>query len=151
MRARPWTVALVAAASLGLAAVVRLASSPLGRVAVPPPADAAPQPVAATPVRGGESPGGALIAHDPFRITRRPSIASYDPAGLAQPAAPPPPKPSLVLLGIVWDTGTDPAALVDGLPGADGPRPVRQGETVSGLRVTAIRRDRVLVTGLDTT
>ena len=44
-----------------------------------------------------------------------------------------------------------PQGLVEGLPGADGPRPVRPGETIAGLRVKAIKPDRVVITGLDTT
>jgi hypothetical protein len=92
-----------------------------------------------------------LVARDPFRVTRRPSNIVYDPVSPAQPATPPPPKPVLALVGIVWDSGRDPTALIEGLPGVEGPRPVRHGETIAGLRVRAIKPDRVLITGLDTT
>jgi len=91
------------------------------------------------------------VERDPFRVTRRPATVLYDPLRLAQPALPPTPKPALALVGIVWDTGRDPTALVEGLPGADGPRAVRQGETIAGLRVRTITRDRLVITGLDTT
>ena len=43
---------------------------------------------------------------------------------------PPAPKPVLTLVGVVWDKGRDPSALIDGLPGVDGPRPVRRGDVL---------------------
>lgn len=144
-------VALVASASLGMAASLRILSSPLARIVAPRPAGVPGRAVASAPGPREDPLRVALIAHDPFRITRRPSAVPYDVTRLGQPATPRPPRPTPVLLGIVWDAGTDPTALVDGLPGADGPRPVRRGETVGGLRVTAISRDRVVVRGLDTT
>ena len=91
------------------------------------------------------------MERDPFRVTRRPAAVLYDPVRISQPAIPAPQKPALALVGIVWDSGKDPTALVEGIPGADGPRPVRRGETIAGLRVKAIKQDRVLITGLDTT
>ncbi len=90
--------------------------------------------------------------HAPFRVTRIPASISYDPDRNLLPGAPSPPaipKPSLVLSGIV--SGAVPAAVLEGFPGVDGPRVVRAGEVVSGLQVRAIRRDAVVVTGLDTT
>ena len=56
----------------------------------------------------------------------------------------------LTLVGIVWDGGKDPTALLEGLPGTDGPRSVRTGEVVNGLHVKRIDRDRVAILGLDT-
>jgi hypothetical protein len=105
-------------------------------------------PVAAT---HPDSLVAGLVARDPFRVTRRPSDVVYDPVRLVQPATPPVPKPALALVGIVWDGGHDPTALVEGLPGVDGPRPFRQGESIAGLRVKTIKLDRVVITGLDTT
>jgi hypothetical protein len=143
--------ALVVTASAGLALGVRLVASPLVRVVIPPRTDADAQivlpPVDAHP----DSLASTLVARDPFRVTRRPSDVVYDPVRLAQPAVPPSPKPALALVGIVWDSGLDPTALVEGLPGVEGPRPMRRGETVAGLRVKAIKPDRVVITGLDTT
>ena len=57
----------------------------------------------------------------------------------------------LSLLGIVWDGGRDPTALLEGLPGVEGPRVVRRGEHVGDLRVRTIARDHVMVLGPDTT
>ena len=144
-------VSLIAAGSVGLALGVRLVAWPLVRIAVPPRVGSAWTAGASVSVTHPDSLVAALVARDPFRVTRRPSDVVYDPVRLAQPATPPVPKPALALVGIVWDTGGDPTALVEGLPGADGPRPVRPGETIAGLRVKAIKPDRVVITGLDTT
>ena len=142
---------LVAAGSVGLALGVRLVAAPLVQVTVPPRVDTRPTTAPASPPGHPDSLVTALVARDPFRVTRRPSDVVYDPVRLAQPVTPPPPKPTLALVGIVWDNGRDPTALVEGMPGVDGPRPVRQGETVAGLRVKTIKSDRVVITGLDTT
>ena len=151
MMARSINAALVLTAFGGLAFAVRLAAWPLVRVVVPPPASAAAVASTAVSPLEPDSLVHLIVARDPFRVTRRPSNVVYDPVRLAQPATPPPPKPALVLVGIVWDSGRDPTALVEGLPGVDGPRPVRSGEMIAGLRVKAIKPDRVVITGLDTT
>jgi hypothetical protein len=98
-----------------------------------------------------DSLAALLVARDPFRLARRPAPVTYDPVRLAQPAVAPPQKPVLLLAGIVWDGGRDPAALIDGFPGVNGPLAVRQGESIGGLRVKRIAADRVVITGLDTT
>ena len=76
---------------------------------------------------------------------------AYDPVRLAEPAAPATPKPALTLVGIVWDGGRDPSALIEGLPSTDGPRAVGRGDVIGGLRVRAIKTDQVVIIGLDTT
>jgi len=91
------------------------------------------------------------VARDPFRIARRPAPVAYDLVRAAQPPAPVPPKPALVLTGIVWDRGGNPSAVLDGVPGAGGPRVVRSGERIGALLIRRIERDRVVVVGLDTT
>ena len=151
MNVRSINAALLATALLGLPLGVRLAAWPLVRVVVPPPASAEAVVSTAVSPREPDSLVHLIVARDPFRVTRRPSNVVYDPLRLAQPATPPAPKPALALVGIVWDSGRDPTALVEGLPGADGPRPVRSGETIAGLRVKTIKPDRVVITGLDTT
>jgi len=93
---------------------------------------------------------GPLIAHDPFRARRAPAPVAYDPVALAAgPPPPAPPKPVLTLTGIAW--GAEPEAVIEGLPSTDGPRVVRQGEIVGGLKVRRIAPDRVVITGMDTT
>jgi hypothetical protein len=99
-------------------------------------------PRAALPLEG-------LVSHDPFRIAHRPAAAVYDPATLAMALVPPTPKPILVLTGIAWDRVT-PSAIVEGLPGTDGPRVVHTGEAVNGLVIKSIARYWVTVSGMDT-
>ena len=108
----------------------------------------------ASPSRGAGSPAAEtldrLVSRDPFRPGRRPAPVAYGPIKLAQSLAPQTPKPVLVLDGIAWTPG-DAEAVLEGLPGADGPRVVRPGDVVGGLRVRRIAADRVIVTGVDTT
>jgi hypothetical protein len=151
MSAGHLNAALVTVGSVGFALGIRLVASPLVRVSLPPAVGTAPASTTFQPRAQPESLGAALVERDPFRVTRHPAAILYDPVRLAQPPAPPTPKPVLVLVGIVWDSGRDPTALLEGVPGADGPRPVRQGETIAGLRVRTITPDHVMITGLDTT
>ena len=93
---------------------------------------------------------GALVAHDPFRARRAPAPIAYDPATLAGGPLPPAPlKPVLTLTGIAW--GEEPEAVIEGFPTTDGPRVVRAGETVGGLKIKRITPDHVVITGMDTT
>jgi hypothetical protein len=151
MTATHINASLIAAGSVGLALGIRLVAAPLVQFAVPPRVGTASMPTTTQAPAQPDSLVAALVARDPFRATRRPSNVVFDPVRLAQSATPPPPKPALALVGIVWDGGRDPTALVEGLSGVDGPRPVRSGETIGGLRVKAIKPDRVVITGLDTT
>ncbi len=145
------SASLVTLAAVGVALSVRLAAWPLARVAVP--AGVAPRASASepAPMPPSDSVAAPLVARDPFRLSRRPAPVAYDPLRLLQPPAPPPPRPVLVLVGLVWDGGRDPTALIEGFPGVEGPRSVRPGDTLAGLRVTQITGNRVAVVGRDTT
>ena len=151
MSAARLNAVIIVVGTIGLVLAVRLVASPLVGMALPPRAELTPVAAALPRSMDPDSVGTLVARHDPFRMTRRPSAAVYDPVQLAQPATPPAPKPALTLVGIVWDSGRDPTALLEGLPGVDGPRPVRQGESVGGLHVKTIKPDRVVITGLDTT
>lgn len=99
-----------------------------------------------------DSVAGLIIRRDPFRPERAPSAVPYSPTdpeseGMAMEASPP--KPVLVLTGIVW--GAEPAAIVEGLPETNGARLVHAGEVVGALKVRRITPDQVLMSGLDTT
>lgn len=90
----------------------------------------------------------------PFRASRTPPSVAYDPDRSQVPGVqglPSAPRPVLVVTGIVWGRGSRGSAVLEGLPGAPGPRVVRAGEEVGGLKVRRIQRDLVVVTGLDTT
>jgi hypothetical protein len=90
-----------------------------------------------------------IIARTPFRVARRPAAVAFDPRLPTQIEAPAVPKPVLALSGIVW--GADPTAIIQGLPGIEGSKVVRHGDVVGGIKVSRIERERVWVTGLDTT
>ena len=136
---------------LGITAGARVAVWPLVRVSAPLRAEAGSAAMPRAPRVALESLGGAAVARDPFRIARRPAAVAYDPLRTGQPAAPQPAKPALSLVGIVWDGGSNPTALLEGVPGVNGPRVVRRGEAVGAMRVKRIDRDRVVIVGLDTT
>ena len=94
----------------------------------------------------------AAAGRAPFRASRTPSAVAYDPSGLVPiaSAAPPAPRPVLAVSGIVWGVGAKSSAVVEGLPGTQGPRVVRIGEIIGGLKVRRIQRDTVVVVGSDT-
>lgn len=143
-------VALVFTGLLGAMALVRVTAWPLARVNVP----AAAEPTTAAETRdvgqrAGAEAVAAIVSRDPFRFGRRPAVTAYDPVRLAQPVAPPPPRPQLILLGIV--NGADPSAVLEGLPGVEGSRVVRVGDSVAGLQIKQIGTTRVVIVGMDTT
>jgi hypothetical protein len=133
----------------GITLGVRLVLVPLTDVGPGAVSGARPRDTASQAAPAIDSLVQAIVPRDPFRTTRRPASLAYDPVRAAQPPAPTPPKPALILTGIVWDS-RNPSAVVDGLPGGGGPRVVRQGEQVGALRVRRIAWDRVEVLGLDT-
>jgi hypothetical protein len=94
-----------------------------------------------------------VIASDPFRITREPSPLPFRPFGdrvaQSQPVPPSPPKPMLLLRGIVG--GPPWEALIEGLPGKNGTVVVRSGEKLGDLVIRTIKKDTVVVQGMDTT
>ena len=92
-----------------------------------------------------------VVANDPFRLSRQPATTAYSPAleGLAPPVVTRPPRPSLVLRGIVG--GPPWSAIVDGIPGRDGSALLRGGDSVGTLVVRAVKRDTVIINGADTT
>jgi hypothetical protein len=90
--------------------------------------------------------------HPAFRADRRRSANAYDPTRAVTPdsqPAPPIPKPSLSVSGIVW--GQEPAAVVEGLPGVEGQIVLRRGDSAAGFRVLRIDGERVVIRGMDTT
>ena len=149
---RAATLGLIVLLLAGVGASARLALRPLAEVTLP---EAAPSPALAVDRSGAPVVAESLAAHvverDAFRVARRPARVAYDPQTVAEPEQPPPPRPTLSLLGIVWDGGGDPTALLEGLPGVEGPRAVRRDEHIGDLRIRTIAPDHVIVLGLDTT
>jgi hypothetical protein len=143
----------VTGALVGAAAATALLLRAVLAYATPAPAPALPVP-SASPVR----PGFSVSLNDdwpsraPFRRDRRVTSVSYtttpspDAVGTQPPA---PPKPQLLLRGLV--VGRDPSVILEGVPGTDGPRVMRLGDTLGGLRVRGLTGSRVVVAGFDTT
>lgn len=92
-----------------------------------------------------------VVANDPFRLSRHPATVAYSPAleGLAPPAPVRPPRPNLVLRGVVG--GPPWSAILDGIPGREGSALVRRGDSLGTLVVRAVGRDTVIIKGADTT
>jgi hypothetical protein len=142
--------ALFATGLLGFVALARFAARPLVPVALADPSGnttAVDRRAAVT--EPSQDSVSAIVSRDPFRISRRPVIPAYDPLRLAEQQAPPPPRPSLVLVGIV--SGEMPLAVVEGLPGVDGSRVMRIGDQVAGLKLRQIGHNRAVIVGMDTT
>lgn len=143
-------VLLVAGALLGLTAIARLAAWPLVSVSLAAPSDSGVVLASPTGTRRVVAESVAMIVgRDPFRIGRLPAITAYDPVRLAQPIAPPPPRPVLTLVGVL--NGSEASAVVEGLPGVEGSRVLRVGDSVAGLLVKQIGTNRVVIVGMDTT
>lgn len=108
------------------------------------------QPAIADTVPSWGSLSSVLVSRDPFRADRVPSPVPFNP-NPAEPSEVPlaPPKPELLLTGIVW--GTNPSAVIEGLPGVDGSRLIQQGDVVGGIKVRRITARQVVLSGMDTT
>jgi len=143
-------VPLLLVAVLGVTASVRIATGPIASVELPrsPITDSGGQAAGPRSRIAAESVA-VIVSRDPFRIGRRPLLPAYDPMRLTEQLAPPPPKPTLILVGVV--NGVDPSAVIEGLPGVEGSRVVRVGDVVAGLHVKKITDGRVVIAGMDTT
>ena len=53
------------------------------------------------------------------------------------------------MVGVV--NGSEPSAVIEGLPGIEGSRVVRVGDVVAGLQIKKIANGRVVIAGMDTT
>jgi hypothetical protein len=92
----------------------------------------------------------SVIANDLFRAARHPTKVAFGMPPAPSVALPPPhPRPQLTLGG---DIGGPPwRAVVNGVPGHENGVVVSQGDTIAGLRIRSIRRDTVVIQGVDTT
>lgn len=140
----------MAAASLGGVACVWAVVRPLPGGGTPASAPVGERPATVWAVTmPADSAVAALNRAAPFRVQRRPSPVAYDPS--REPGAESPPArtpPAFVVTGIVW--GREPSAVLEGVPGAEGARVVRRGDSVAGFQVMRVAQDRVRLAGLDT-
>lgn len=98
------------------------------------------------PAESVDAAARIVAATDPFRLDRRPTSVPYQPDLEGAVPPPKPPKPQLVVEGLVGAT-----ALVDGVPGRAATAIVQVGDTLGGLTIRRIGRDTVIVSGADTT
>jgi len=149
MRTGTWEVAVWTLLVSGIAALVLsfvVAVVPSEPVVV---RRSAPAPTMTPPRYPADSLSRVVVARDLFRVGRRPAGIIYDPARGAAPLPDGPPKPQLVLTGVVW--GDEPEAVVEGLPTTSGPRVVRVGDAVGGVTIRRIDPARLVAAGFDTT
>jgi hypothetical protein len=144
----------LAAGGLALAGIGALAAAigaPLTSPSSVDPVRLGPSPSVSVRPFPADSLAAVIVARDLFRFGRRPPALRYDPLRELQapPVAAAPPKPVLILVGIV--AGSEPSAVIEGFPGVEGPRVVRVGDAVSGVRVTRIAKHDVWIVGMDTT
>lgn len=108
---------------------------------------------AQSPAPAAEGAGLLRLASSttPFRLDRRPPTVRYGLPAVppAPPPAPRPPKPVLQLTGVVW--GAEPAAIVEGVPGIEGPAVFTVGQVIGGISLTRLKADQADFAGLDTT
>lgn len=103
----------------------------------------------ASTMRDIDAASVSLVDADPFRVARHPSPVEYRPEIEGAPPPPPrPPKPGLSVAGIIG--GPPWSAVVEGIPGRQGSTVVQQGDTLGGLTVRSVKRDTVVITGVDT-
>ena len=145
---RPMELALWAGALvLGVFATLQARSPRATKVAA---SVAGPRAVSEAGEVATDSDATALVAVDPFRAARHPSPVEYRPELEGAPPPPPrPPRPALAVSGIIG--GPPWSAVLEGVPGREGGAVVRGGDTLGGLKVRAVWRDTVIITGMDTT
>ena len=137
-------LALSGCGAMAWSFLTRLAPAPLPAAAAHalPPADSLLS-------SDGDSLSALAVGRDVFRVTRRPASVAFNPDVDESEHEPErPPRPLLQLLGIV--AGRDPTAIVDGLPGSEGPRVVRAGDVIGPLAVERITPGEVRIAGMDT-
>ena len=123
----------------------RSAVPPSRRSVVPPSRRSAVPPFPRSVV-----PPSRRSAPTPFRLpSRRPVVRFGAPPAVVAAPVPQPPKPVLALTGVLW--GSEPAALLRGIPGTDGEIVVHRGETHGPIHVRAINPQAIELEGMDTT
>lgn len=120
------------------------------RVMLPPPERITTQETIADTAPSWDSLSTFLVFRDPFRADRAPSPVGFSLDPVDPSYAPPaPPKPVLLLTGIVW--GAEPSAIIEGVPGLEGSRLMRQGDVAGGIKIRRITTSQVFLSGMDTT
>lgn len=149
-RTRGLTIVAVLVTVVATAAAARSLVRPLAGSELESVQTMTAAPAAGMPARSADSLARRTITKNPFRAHRSPANVRYrtDAAGEQVSPPPAPPRPNLSVAGIVL--GSDPAALIDGIPGAEVTRVLRVGESLAGYTVRSIDTARVVIAGPDT-
>ena len=104
-------------------------------------------PLAVQPDSVLDSALDVVLASDPFRLAQWTTAAS----SVAPPGALPPVRfrPALVLSGVVG--GPPWSAVIEGVPGREGPWVARAGDQFGELKVKRVAKDTVVIVASDTT
>lgn len=146
-------IGLVALGCAGLIAAAWAGTRPIAAGPLPQPSVLGAPGSAHSGPTALDSLAELAVSRPPMRASRRPAAVPFDPVQPATgeagvPVSAPVERPRLILTGILW--GREPVAVVEGLPGTDGPRVVRPGDRLGDLRVGRITQERVVVAGQDT-
>ncbi len=137
------TIALIAAAVGGWRSMGPRTAEARAPLAMAP--DLAPAPAAS---RLGVF-ASRIVAHDPFRLERKPAAVAFGSIPLVSTAsAAVGPRPTLVLSGVF---GPPWQAVLEGIPERQGSVVVRVGDVFGALRIRSIRPDTIVVQSADTT
>ncbi len=92
-----------------------------------------------------------VIAHDPFRLDRKPTNVAYTttPVGIVAPIVAAAPAIHIVLQGTIG--GPPWHAIISGVPGREGTIVVSAGDTLGGVAIRRVSRDGVTVRVKDST
>lgn len=86
-----------------------------------------------------------IVAHDPFRLERKPALVAYS---VTQPGAALPPvvQQPAIQIALHGTIGGPPwRAIISGVPGHDGTIVVAPGDTLGGVTIKNVTRDGVTV------
>ena len=98
-----------------------------------------------------DSAASRVVAHDPFRLERKPASVAFSIAPNGSVGVPPPSGPP-VRIALQGTIGGPPwRAIVSGIPGHDGTIVVSSGDTLGGVTIRRVDRDGVTVRVKDST
>ena len=98
-----------------------------------------------------DSAASHIVAHDPFRLERKPASVAYNtsPTGIVATVAPVIPMLRIALQGTIG--GPPWHAIISGVPGHAGTIIVSSGDTLGGISIRKVNRDSVTIRVKDST
>lgn len=98
-----------------------------------------------------DSAAAHVIAHDAFRLDRKPAAVAFStaPVGIT---APPVPAAAAIRIELQGTIGGPPwRGIISGVPGHDGTVVVSAGDTLGGVSIRRVKRDSITVRVKDST